>query len=189
MSEVVQNTQQEFWRPPSPLAGDEIIVRQAVPAMAETCPRCSSEFLLGSRFCHTCGERRREAISSTARADAAVIARVWEEGVARTYSVGARLASQKTWSDLWGRIQFPAWLRYLHFHEIQSRIGLSTASLIAFMIGLGCVAGALVVGLLTAKTFVDWQAIQFYRAEWLLAATAAFVAGILLKKPSGGDGE
>jgi hypothetical protein len=46
------------------------------------------------------------------------------------------------------------------------------------------VAGALLVGLLTAKTFVDWQAIQFYRAEWLLAATASFVAGILLKKPS-----
>jgi hypothetical protein len=40
-----------------------------------------------------------------------------------------------------------------------------------------------------AKTLVDWQAIQFYRAEWLLAATAAFVAGILLKKPSGRDSE
>jgi hypothetical protein len=189
MSEVVQNTQQEFWRPPAPLAADEIIVREAVPAMAETCPRCSSEFLLGSRFCHTCGERRREAMSPTARADAAIIAGVWEQGVARTYSVAARLASRKTWSDLGGKIQFPAWLRYLHFHEIQSRVGLSTASLIAFVIGLGCVAGALVVGLLTAKTFVDWQAIQFYRAEWLLAATAAFVGGILLKKPSGRDGE
>jgi hypothetical protein len=41
---------------------------------------------------------------------------------------------------------------------------------------------ALPAFLLTAKTFVDWQAIQFYRVEWLLAATAAFVAGILLKK-------
>ena len=189
MSEVVQNTQQEFWRPPAPVAADEIVVREAVPAMAETCPRCSSEFLLGSRFCHACGVRRREAISPTARADAAVIARVWEQGVARMHSVVASLASRKTWSDLWSKIQFPAWLRYLHFHEIQSWIGLSTASLIAFMIGLGCVAGALVVGLLTAKTFVDWQAIQFYRAEWLLAATAAFVAGILLKKPSGRNGE
>jgi hypothetical protein len=59
----------------------------------------------------------------------------------------------------------------------------------AFVIGMGCVAGALLVGLLTAKTFVDWQAIQFYRAEWLLAAVAAFVAGILLKKPSGRDSE
>ena len=75
-------------------------------------------------------------------------------------------------------------MRILHFHEIKSRVGLPTGSLIAFVIGLACVAGALLVGLLTAKTLVDWQAIQYYRAEWLLAATASFVAGILLKKPS-----
>ncbi len=47
--------------------------------------------------------------------------------------------------------------------------------------------GALFVGLLTAKNFVEWQAIQFYRGEWLLAATASFVAGILLKKPTRRD--
>jgi hypothetical protein len=45
------------------------------------------------------------------------------------------------------------------------------------------------VGLLTVKTYVDWQAIQFYRAEWLLAATASFVAAILLKKSSDRDSE
>jgi hypothetical protein len=82
------------------------------------------------------------------------------------------------------QITVPSWLRYLHFHEIKRWVGLSTGSLIAFTIGLACVAGALLVGLLTAKTYVDWQAIQLYRVEWLLAATAAFVAGILLKKPS-----
>jgi len=78
----------------------------------------------------------------------------------------------------------PSWVHYLAFHEIKMRVGLPTASLFAFFIGIGCVAGALLVGLLTAKTLVDWQAIQFYRAEWLLAATASFTAGILLKKPS-----
>jgi hypothetical protein len=61
--------------------------------------------------------------------------------------------------------------------------------MIAFVIGICCVAGALLVGLITARTLVEWQAVQFYRAEWLLAATAAFVAGILLKKPSSGDRE
>lgn len=86
-------------------------------------------------------------------------------------------------------IEFPGWLHYLHFHEIKKWIGLPTASLIAFVVGMSCVTGALLVGLLTAKTFVDWQAIQFYRAEWLLAATAAFVAGILLKRSSKSDGE
>lgn len=81
-----------------------------------------------------------------------------------------------------GTLKAPAWLHYLHFHEIKGRVGLSTGPLIAFVIGLACVAGALLVGLLTAKTFVDWQAIQIYRVEWLLAATASFVLGILLKK-------
>lgn len=63
-------------------------------------------------------------------------------------------------------------------------MGLSTGSLVSFVIGLACAGGALLVGLLTAKTLVDWQAIQMYRIEWLLAATASFVAGILLKAHS-----
>ena len=87
----------------------------------------------------------------------------------------------------WKEIEVPFWLRYLHFHEIKSRLGLSTASLIAFVMGIGCIAGALLVGLSQRETFVEWEAIQFYRSEWLLAATAAFVAGILLKKKSPED--
>jgi hypothetical protein len=176
MSEVVQETQQDFWQPPSPVVADELVIREAIPTMAEACPRCATEFLLGSRFCHTCGGRRREATSADARADAAVLAGLWQQAVGRVQSVVTELQ--------WNKITFPAWMRYLHFHEIKNWVGLSTASLIAFVIGIGCVAGALLVGLLTAKTFVDWQAIQLYRAEWLLAATACFVAGILLKKPS-----
>src|SRR5579871_188628 len=174
MAEVAQGTQQEFWRPPAPLVDDAAIILQSSPTMAETCPRCGREFLSGSHFCHTCGGRRPQAISAATKADAAAIATMWEEVV---HSSGLLIKS-------WKEIEFPAWLQYLHFHEIKSRLGLSTASLISFVIGMGCVAGALLVGLLTAKTLVDWQAIQFYRAEWLLAATAAFVAGILLKKRS-----
>ena len=120
-------------------------------------------------------------MSPTAQEDAAAIAKVWQDGVGWVQSAAGRIP--------WHRIKFPSWLSYLHFHEIKSRVGLSTASLVAFFVGIGCVAGALLVGLLTAKTFVDWQAIQFYRAEWLLAATAAFVAGILLKKASNPDSE
>ena len=185
MSDVIQETHQEFWRPPSPAVEDAIVVLESIPTMAETCPRCGTEFLLGSRFCHTCGGRRREAISPDAKADALAMAGLWEQGVSRVYSLVEGLTS----SPIWSTIKFPSWLRYLHFHEIKSWVGLSTASLIAFVIGVGCVAGALLVGLLTAKTYVDWQAIQFYRAEWLLAATASFVAGILLKKSSNRDSD
>jgi hypothetical protein len=176
MAELAQGTQPEFWRPPSPTLAEEVTVGEALPAMAEACRRCGTEFLLGSHFCHSCGGRRPMAMSSTNRADAAAIVGIWEQVVYRLRAAVDRFS--------WSQIKFPSWLHYLHFHEIKNRTGLPTASLIAFVIGLGCVAGALLVGLLTAKTLVDWQAIQFYRAECLLAATTSFVAGILLKKPS-----
>ncbi len=177
MSQVAQDTHQEFWRPPLPVATQEVVVvREDGPSMAEACQRCGTEFLVGSRFCHSCGGRRREAISHAARADAAAIAGLWEQAVSRIHATITGTS--------WRKIMFPSWLRYLHFHEIKSWLGLPIASLIAFVVGIGCIAGALLVGLLTAKTYVEWQAIQFYRAEWLLAATASFVGGILLKKPS-----
>lgn len=144
--------------------------------MAQVCPGCGTEYLLGSRFCHSCGGRRPAGVDSTIKSDAGLMLRLREQlmEAART------TASVFSLPD----INIPSWVHYLSFHEIKMRVGLPTASLIAFFIGIGCVVGALLVGLLTAKTLVDWQAIQFYRAEWLLAATASFAAGILLKKPS-----
>jgi hypothetical protein len=186
MAELAHGTQPEFWRPPTPNMDEEAPVRESIPAMAEVCTRCSTEFLLGSRFCHTCGAKRPDAAQGEGQSDAAAIAKLWENTV---HVVGSSLARVP-----WGKLKFPAWLRpwwlhYLHFHEIKERLGLSAGSLIAFVIGLACIAGALLVGLLNAKTLVDWQAIQFYRVEWLLGATASFAAGILLKKPSPKDGD
>jgi len=115
-------------------------------------------------------------MSSSTRADAASLAGLWQRAIHRIQSAVTGFS--------WSTVKLPSWFHYLHFHEIKSRVGLSTGSLIAFVIGTACVAGALLVGLLTAKTLVDWEAIQYYRAEWLLAAIASFVAGILLKTPS-----
>jgi len=182
MVEVAQETSQEFWRPPMPVVADEVLVREVPLAMAEACRRCGTEFLLGARFCHTCGGKRPVAISPEARADAAEMAGLWEQAVGSVSSTLTGLPAKA--SQIWSKIKLPAWLHYLHFHEIKSWAGLSTGSLIAFIIGVACVAGALLAGFLPVKTLVDWQAIQFYRAEWLLAATASFVAGILLKKPA-----
>lgn len=65
------------------------------------------------------------------------------------------------------------------------RLGLATPSLIAFLFGAFCLLAALSVGVLfTAHTALDWQAIQFWRIEWLLAGIAGFAAGLLLKKSS-----
>jgi hypothetical protein len=176
MAEVVQTTQQEFWRPPTHGLTEEVAVRDSTPVMAEACAGCGTEFLVGSRFCHSCGGRRQEAISSSARADAAALAGLWERGI--------HLVQSTVGGFSWRKIKVPSWFHYLHFHEIKTWVGLSTGSLIAFVIGMACVVGALLVGLLTAKNLVDWEAIQYYRAQWLLAATVSFVAGILLKKPS-----
>lgn len=176
MAEVAQGTQQEFWRPPSPTIADAPVALQTVPGLATACGRCGTEFLTGSRFCHSCGFSRLQS-SAAGQADDGFLAGAWSH-ILHFAQIAGRI---------WRKIEFPSWLRYLHFHEIKSWIGLPTGSLIAFMVGLGCVFGAILVGLLTARNFVDWQAIQFYRGEWLLAATAAFVAGILLKKSSERD--
>jgi hypothetical protein len=175
MADVAHGTQPEFWRPPTPKVEQEIAVQETATSMAQVCPGCGTEYLLGSRFCHSCGGKRPAAVSSSRKTEVTFVPRLWEQLVD-----GARMtASSFPQPD----IKFPSLLRYLSFHEIKSRVGLSTASFVAFLVGLGCVAGGLLVGLLTAKTLVDWQAIQFYRVEWLLGATASFVAGVLLKKP------
>lgn len=190
MGDFVQQTHQEFWRPPSPTVASQVEeVSEPVPSLAETCPRCGREFLLGSRFCHSCGGRRPVALTVAEKADAEQVAGSWSRAVAWMRSAMAaipfhKLREIKLPSWLKG---IPSWMRYLHFHEIKDWLGLTTASLVAFTVGLGCVVGSLLVALLPVKTLVDWQAIQFYRVQWLLGATAAFVAGILLKKPSSSD--
>jgi hypothetical protein len=74
-------------------------------------------------------------------------------------------------------------LGVLEFQRVKEWLGLSTASLIAFFAGLGCLLAAIAVGFIySVQTLADFQAIQSWRVQWLLAALAAFVAGILLKQ-------
>jgi hypothetical protein len=73
----------------------------------------------------------------------------------------------------------------LEFHNIKEGLGLSSASLIAFLIGFGCALFAILAGVIySEKTLLDWQAVQLFRIQWLLASIACFVAGVLLKKNS-----
>ena len=69
------------------------------------------------------------------------------------------------------------------FSRLAERLGLTTPALIAFLAGMLCFIGALAVGVFfSARSVLDWQAIQLWRIEWLLGAVAAFMAGCLLKK-------
>jgi hypothetical protein len=76
------------------------------------------------------------------------------------------------------------WTLYLQFHNIKRMLGLSTASLVAFVVGIAClVMAGIAVGMIySVQTFNDFQAVQLYRMQWLLGAIAAFAAGLLLKK-------
>src|SRR5712671_2234812 len=94
MSEVFHEAQPEFWRPPSSMIAEELLVR-AVPAMAEACPQCGTEYLLGAHFCHTCGGRRPEALSSGLKADAVAIEGIWERTVLRLQSTLAGLSGRR----------------------------------------------------------------------------------------------
>jgi hypothetical protein len=69
------------------------------------------------------------------------------------------------------------------FFALVEPLGLPKPALVAFLSGMLCLVGALAVSaFFTARTLLDWQAIQLWRIEWLLASVASFVAGCLLKK-------
>lgn len=81
----------------------------------------------------------------------------------------------------------PRWEKvreYLASMRVAEILGLPTAALIAFSLGLICVVAAIAQGLGEPGTVLEWQAVQLSRIQWLLAGIAAFVAGLLLKKPS-----
>jgi len=64
-----------------------------------------------------------------------------------------------------------------------SRPRLPLASLVCFLLGVACcVAAGLMSLLYRTDTLVDWQAVQIWRIEWLLAALVALLAGVLLRK-------
>ena len=138
MAGALHNAGQEFWQ--SPLAQAERS-QEASGRMVQVCDRCGTEFVVGSRYCHVCGNERES------RSGAAAFA------------------------------------QFIDLQRFKDALGLKTASLVAFVVGIGCILGAILTPLVyTVATVLDWQAIQAWRAEWLLAAIASFVAGILLKQ-------
>ena len=73
--------------------------------------------------------------------------------------------------------------RFFDVGRIKAATGLPLAPFIALSIGIFCMAAAALTGFVfSADTLVDWQAIQIWRVEWMLAALTAFAVGILLKK-------
>ena len=69
------------------------------------------------------------------------------------------------------------------FGSLHRPLGLSVPCLIFFVLGITCMIGAALTGMIyKTETLVDWQAVQIWRIEWLLGAAVALLAGILLKR-------
>ena len=140
MAQALNNAQHDFWRPP-------VIqkVENTLPAEG-TCAKCQTEFLVGARFCHSCGAARRT------------------------------IQRRAQWDEIL------AFVRTIKLQKVQQYLGLPTLPLTAFLIGIGCLIGAVSVGFLyPTQHFSDFQAVQMWRMQWLLGAIAAFLAAILLK--------
>lgn len=90
-----------------------------------------------------------------------------------------RHRSSATPSESWtSHLDF---LRALEFTNVKRWFGLPLASLCAFLLGVAFVVAALSMGFLTVRDNTDFEAVQLWRIQWLMAACAAFLAGILLK--------
>lgn len=139
MSDLAQNAQQEFWRPP--------VAQSASQALSDACKRCGTEFMVGAAFCHICG-------------------------------MGRHRSGQTKAASLTRHFGF---LRALEFASVKNWFGLPVVSLCAFLIGTAFLIVALAQGFRSVQDFTDFEAIQLWRIQWLMAACAAFLAGILLK--------
>lgn len=90
-----------------------------------------------------------------------------------------RHRASATPSDSWtSHIRF---LRVLEFSSIKKWFGVPLMSLCAFLVGVAFLIVALSMGLMSVHDNTDFEAVQLWRIQWLMAACAAFLAGILLK--------
>ena len=74
-----------------------------------------------------------------------------------------------------------AFLKALEFASVKEWFGLPLVSLCSFFIGTAFLIMALAQGFRSVQDFTDFEAIQLWRIQWLMAACAAFLVGILLK--------
>jgi hypothetical protein len=71
---------------------------------------------------------------------------------------------------------------WLDVAAIQSRFGLPMLSLILMLAALLFAVATVMVGLLyDTATLAEWQAVQTWRIEWLLATLVALLAAVLFK--------
>jgi hypothetical protein len=81
----------------------------------------------------------------------------------------------------WNWMKHLEFVRAIDFSKFRNWLDLPLPSRCAFCAGVLFLMVALSLGLMSARDPSDFEAIQLWRIEWLIAACAAFLAGILLK--------
>lgn len=72
----------------------------------------------------------------------------------------------------------------IDFESIRQRIGLPMMSSLLAILAVVFVLVTLLTGMVyRADTLVEWQAVQTWRIEWMLAALVALVGAVLFKNP------
>jgi len=81
------------------------------------------------------------------------------------------------------------WKFWSLLKRARAALALNGLSLAAFCSAMFCLLAAVFTGALyQVQSVLDWQAIQVWRIQWLLAAIAALLAGLLLRRsPSARD--
>jgi ribosomal protein L37E len=75
-------------------------------------------------------------------------------------------------------------MRTIELARVKVWFGLPLPSLCAFLLGAAFLIVALAVGFTDVKDSVsDFEAVQLWRIQWLMAACACFLVGILFKNP------
>ncbi len=77
-------------------------------------------------------------------------------------------------------------VKALDFASIREKLGLSTTALVLVALAAGCMLGALFTGFIysDAKTPIEWQAVQTWRMEWMVAAIVFVLGAILFRESS-----
>jgi len=104
---------------------------------------------------------------------------------AAPYSLGARFCSQcgLNREAVPHKAKWNLLSEWVDLDGIRERTGLSAISLVLAVLACICMLATIMTGLLyNTATLAEWQAVQTWRIEWLLASVASLLGALLFKK-------
>ena len=155
MAEISRELSQEFWRPAPNISSQ--LQAQGFPTTNAFCANCGTPYPEGARYCHLCGANREEDLHAPHQ------------------HKGSPLL-------VWMKLD---WLHldWLNLEQLRAQSGLSTLSLTLALAAGIFLAAALMTGLLyRTATLAEWQAVQVWRIEWLLASVVMLLGALLFRK-------